>query len=1020
MDPVSIAASAVALTQTAGVIASSLAGFVRALQTADSRITALCDELAHLTNFLQSVEKTLDGCHKFDFALMEDDLWQQSDVVMADCKATLKELDTLVTKIKDTAQPKGFGWRTRAVVDLSLHGTAISASRDKIHQSNWALQTVLNAMTVSLSFRNHASQEAILAKLTQLKTSIDETIHASSRPAGGFSRGLNHHPESHITRNMRHLAQAAGHFYSAANSTASSTRGDRSIGHTPSYQSAAAVSIMGDFPDSRRERVEQFIHDSHTPFRGPTITSVPSQSASSRFSRPPSVLIPNVTSASALARGSSNTSLDEDDVDAEFERLFFNGLQELATASMKNRDYHRAIEYLQDALQREGGSSFTNANTDFRQLQVQLAFCHFLQGTWRLAEPIVTKLAQSKAGQQDLAVCSLLHALSLAYLSEYQFDDALTACKKALPGKKRLCKANGTDCQEYREALALLATIFQMERDYIRAEVLRRQLPHDFIYIHPANEMQYLQSKSHLVEPIFSDDDPQQSGLVELDAGPSVTAEGQSQGVARNGTVHSSNATSLRVKILEYQRYEEDTMKEVLFVHPAEPQAAEDADDEASPVSEKGSLRRRLSHLFGSVRVRRVTSDTLTTNEGSESPASDMAPVSVSPVAVSPVSTSPVPTSPSESQWDGIWFNIKRSKTLLRKRPREGRSKFPSLKSGNRQKKAFKLVNMEKITQQPPTHAPEDNLSEFSYMPSENNSISPIADYSGPAPSMMVNETGPTSWLDAQSFTSTHVSHQTDQPDPTLYTQTQIPELADEETEWASAPYTARNVNRNQDLSSSGQSIVGAARKTDETNGFTANHQANAHATNQDFDSKASPHAGPDILPRTIMDAATILASLKTMKDGESLRGAKLDLRIILRRLEALNKNQFLIPDVQKAIQRLEQTEALEYDQAHDSGYDTMDDNESETESGPIWPFLRGDSNLSSKSPDLKRAFSWKMGSEDAYMARNFQFQHTDDTSAIASHGSNNRTHPSTSTCDSALGHQEIENIEGRQERLSV
>ncbi|KAK7417007.1 hypothetical protein QQZ08_011805 [Neonectria magnoliae] len=912
MDPVSIAASAVALTQTAGVIASSLAGFVRALQTADSRITGLCDELAHLTNFLQSVEKTLDGCHKFDFALMEDDLWQQSDVVMADCKATLKELDTLVIKIKDTAQPKGFGWRTRAVVDLSLHGTAISAFRDKIHQSNWALQTVLHAMT-----------EAILAKLTQLKASIDETIHASSRPAGGFSRGLNHHPDSRITRNMRHLAQAAGHFYSTANSTASSARSDGSIGHTPSYQSAAAISIMGDFSDSRRERVEQFIHDSHTPFRGPTIISVPSQSASSRFSQPPSELIPNVTSASILARGSSNTSLDEDDVDAEFERLFFNGLQELATASMKNRDYHRAIEYLQDALQREGGSSFTSANTDFRQLQVQLAFCHFLQGTWRLAEPIVTKLSQSKAGQQDLAVCSLLHALSLAYLSEYQFDDALTACKKALPGKKRLCKANGTDCQEYREALALLATIFQMERDYIRAEVLRRQLPPDFIYIHPANEMKYLQSKSHLIEPIFSDDDSQQIGPVELDAGPNAMAEGQNQGVARNGTVNSSNASSLRVKILEYQRYEEDTMKEVLFVHPTEPQAAEDANDEASPVSEKGSLRRRFSHFFGSVRVRRVASDTLTAGEDSKSSGSDVAPVPTSPVAISSVSTSPVSTSPSESQRNSIWFNIKKSKTLLRKRPREGRSKFPSLKSGNRQKKSFKLVNMKKITQQPPAQTPEDNLSEFSYVPSENNSISPIAYYSGPVPAMMLNETRPTSWLDTQSFTT---AHQADQPDPTLYTQTQTPELADKETEWTSAPYTLCNVSRNQDLSSNGQSNVGATRITDETNGFTANLQANAHTTNPTFDSIAPPHAGPDILLRTIMDAATILASLKTMRDSESLRSAKLDLKIILRRLEALNKNQFLIPDVQKAIQRLEQTEALDDEQAYDSGYDTMDD----------------------------------------------------------------------------------------------
>ncbi|KPM34646.1 hypothetical protein AK830_g11923 [Neonectria ditissima] len=460
---------------------------------------------------------------------------------------------------------------------------------------------------------------------------------------------------------------------------------------------------------------------------------------------------------------------------------------------------------------REAGSSFTNATNDFRQLQIQLAFCYFFQGTWRLAEPIVTKLAQSKAGKQDLA------------------------------------------------------------------------LPPDFIYTHPSNEIQYLQSKSNFIEPIFHDEDPQKTGLVELDAGPSPMSEGQGEGVARNGTIRSSNVTSLRVKILEYQRDEADTMKEVLFVHPAESQTADDADDEASPVTEKGSLRRRLTHLLGSAKARRVGSGAMAIRAGSESPADEIAPVTVSPVP-----DSPAVASPSGSQCDGMC-------------------------------------------------------------------ISPMVDYSGPIPATAPKDAG-------------------NDAEPTGRTETQpfiTPQLADDETDSASAPRNHHNVSRNQNSSPRGQGGPGVAGIAGGINSFTAVQQSSAHATKSTFDSIPLPHAQPDILPKTTMDTAAILASLKTMEDKESLQNAKLNLKILLRRLGSLNRNQFLTPDVQRAIQNLEQTEALDYEQGQDSVYDTMDDGDSGTESAST-PRTDRHGVHASNFPNLKRVFSWKMGSEDAYMTENF------------------------------------------------
>lgn len=127
---------------------------MQSLRTADTRVSGLCDELASLTAFLEAVDKTLKGCRPLDLALVEEDLWRQCDVAMDDCQVTLNELGMLVNRIKDTGRARAgagrFGWRgkVRAVVDLNVHGADLAAFRDKIHKSNWALQTMLHTITV--------------------------------------------------------------------------------------------------------------------------------------------------------------------------------------------------------------------------------------------------------------------------------------------------------------------------------------------------------------------------------------------------------------------------------------------------------------------------------------------------------------------------------------------------------------------------------------------------------------------------------------------------------------------------------------------------------------------------------------------------------------------------------------------------------------------------------------------------------------------------------------------------------
>lgn len=126
----------------------SLQRLIHSLKTADSRITDLCNELANLTACLETVERTLKGCRLIDVAYVDEDLWSQSELCLVDCHVTLNELAVLMDKIKNNPGARNFGWRLRAAVDLSIYGPEIVLFKDKIHKSNWALQTILNTISV--------------------------------------------------------------------------------------------------------------------------------------------------------------------------------------------------------------------------------------------------------------------------------------------------------------------------------------------------------------------------------------------------------------------------------------------------------------------------------------------------------------------------------------------------------------------------------------------------------------------------------------------------------------------------------------------------------------------------------------------------------------------------------------------------------------------------------------------------------------------------------------------------------
>ncbi|KAK1724199.1 uncharacterized protein BDZ83DRAFT_623860 [Colletotrichum acutatum] len=517
MDPLSVTASIITLIEASGILTKSLHGFIHGLKTVDARVTRLCEELKNLTNLLEAVEGALKDCRSYDLAKVEEDLLQQSDIALADCQATLNDLKMLIEKVKKAAGSRALGWKIKAMFDLSIHGNELVAFQEKIHKSNGALQTIFHTITVSLSLKSKMSHTLIMDELFRLRQSIDRAHEISAKPSEVFTHSFSRLSDARLSRNLKALAKAADGFYSTASSSAGTSRGDRSE-RTWKPSSSAGFSGPGHLSSFRRERIERFIIEGQTRNGSMTPQLLPQVNTSFHSQSPPETCFSAVKSnppapgddddlksLEVVAGGDDKAEEEDDDADDEaaFSREYILCIRQIAIESIKARDFTKAGDLLEKALARcekataDNGEYCQSSYISMRSLKVQLAICYFFQGNWKLAEPVVTGLASSKSSR-DSVVCNLLHALALAYLSEYSFDIALDTCKQALRGHARLSKLRKTDVimQDLNNSLGLLATTYDMTSDYLSAEVFRRRLSPGFKYQHPANVAEFLQNHS--------------------------------------------------------------------------------------------------------------------------------------------------------------------------------------------------------------------------------------------------------------------------------------------------------------------------------------------------------------------------------------------------------------------------------------------------------------------------------------------------------------------------------------------
>lgn len=146
MDPLSLTANIITLIDAA----NSVRRFINSVRHADAGFKALCTELASLSGFLQSIDRTMEECRRNPLSLapIDQDLWKQAHTALADCQETLDELEALKNRMKGPSRSNTFFRKARLATDMQVHARDIVAFRDKIHMSNWSLQTLLQVINV--------------------------------------------------------------------------------------------------------------------------------------------------------------------------------------------------------------------------------------------------------------------------------------------------------------------------------------------------------------------------------------------------------------------------------------------------------------------------------------------------------------------------------------------------------------------------------------------------------------------------------------------------------------------------------------------------------------------------------------------------------------------------------------------------------------------------------------------------------------------------------------------------------
>ena len=152
MDPLSIAASAAGLATGCTKIVKVLYTWVDDTIDVDENVTALCEEVAALARFLESLSKASATPPRVVIAEIDPDesLWITVKATLGDIKTTVDKLSHLLADVQNSSSifSKGFLRKPSKQIKLSFRLKDIALYRDRIKSYSSAVITALQMINV--------------------------------------------------------------------------------------------------------------------------------------------------------------------------------------------------------------------------------------------------------------------------------------------------------------------------------------------------------------------------------------------------------------------------------------------------------------------------------------------------------------------------------------------------------------------------------------------------------------------------------------------------------------------------------------------------------------------------------------------------------------------------------------------------------------------------------------------------------------------------------------------------------
>ncbi|OAA55364.1 hypothetical protein ISF_07875 [Cordyceps fumosorosea ARSEF 2679] len=547
MDPLSICASALALIGASKAVTKALYSFTRYATHAETHVASLCSEITTLTEYLSSINTTLKSCRRNarSFALIEAELWCQSDLALQDCEATLNELSAFVARLKPSNDNnKTAFWRAKVAVDMSIHARQLEQFRARLQRSNYALQTVLQTITVSVSLQNNASHDRLMLELDKLKMYIEHAVCIGARSPVGTHRQPSSTTlsETIAAKHLQGLVKAAESFYSSATTTVGSSFG----GSVADWPPPARETIPGLSP-FRTQRVHEYIQS--TSQRLNPLAATEAKDLHEDFIADESAELTDDPAKPVTRTPDADFKLPfvEDFEYFDIEKTMVEVREDFAVEKMKDRDFEGAATFLNEALSKIELVCETQVRV---RLQTRLGMCYVLQRKTHEARKVVSELERN-GGLENREVLHLMHALAMLHLAQCQLGPADNLGNRIVNAKMRLL---GKSHPETLISLGFLEHLYYRFSMLLRLEAIRRHIPPDYVYSHPESELDFLSQHAMLMPTMTLETDK-----VEL-PGTSLSEDSQS-GSAQTPEKEYTRNPGVKRALTRYERQPTDTMK---------------------------------------------------------------------------------------------------------------------------------------------------------------------------------------------------------------------------------------------------------------------------------------------------------------------------------------------------------------------------------------------------------------------------------------------------------------------------